>query len=164
MSITLDEIGRVKSPYQDPTDLRQHHLFEHGEGLATVVLRDNYTDGLTGLLENYSHVLVVYHYHKVNPEEASLLWRPLDDETWRIVGVFAYNTPRRPNRLGVTPCRIVSVRGNEIDLMGLDALDGSPVLDIKPYRPQCYVVRNPRVAPWTGIHHLTEYKDDHREA
>ena len=87
-------------------------------------------------LEEFSHVMVVFHFHKL--AEAKVFAgprRPRGNPDWPEVGVFARPSRDRPNRVGVTVCRLVGVAGTVLSVAGLDALDGTPVIDIKPHFP-----------------------------
>jgi tRNA (adenine37-N6)-methyltransferase len=90
-------------------------------------------DSLRGLKE-FSHVEVVYVFDRV-PSDAyeKGARRPRGNPNWPEVGVFAQRNKRRPNRIGVSVCRLLSVEETELTVQGLDAIDGTPVLDIKPY-------------------------------
>jgi tRNA-Thr(GGU) m(6)t(6)A37 methyltransferase TsaA len=90
-------------------------------------------DALTGL-DGFSHVEVVYCFHLLDPAEIVLgTRRPRGNAEWPEVGIFAQRGRVRPNRLGVSTAEIVSVDGLEVRVRGLDAVDGTPVLDLKPH-------------------------------
>lgn len=90
-------------------------------------------------LEDFSHVEVVYHFDRVPEEKIETgARRPRGNPDWPLVGIFAQRGKNRPNRLGVSRCRVVKVDtlaadGPELLVEGLDAVSGTPVLDIKPY-------------------------------
>ncbi len=147
MDICYKPIGVVRSGFKRP---EQHDEYEHG-GEGTVEVFTEYKDGLLDLDKHFSHCFVVYHMHR--SESRGLVVRPFGDLRYPEIGVFASGGPFRPNPIAITPCRILKVEGNKLHLAGLDAMDGSPVLDIKPYSPQHYGVENPRVAKWEVEHH-----------
>ncbi|MBM4275259.1 MAG: tRNA (N6-threonylcarbamoyladenosine(37)-N6)-methyltransferase TrmO [Deltaproteobacteria bacterium] len=91
-------------------------------------------DGLTG----FSHVWVFYWFHEHdNPaDRATLKVHPRRDPANPLTGVFATRSPVRPNLIGLTACRIVKVERNRVEVADLDARDGSPILDLKPYIPK----------------------------
>jgi tRNA-Thr(GGU) m(6)t(6)A37 methyltransferase TsaA len=90
-------------------------------------------DALTGL-DSFSHVEVVYRFHLVRESDVVPgARRPRGREDWPEVGIFAQRGRVRPNRLGVTVCRLLSVDGLGVTVRGLDAVDGTPVLDLKPF-------------------------------
>lgn len=127
--ITLSPIGTVHSPVREPVD-------DVWGGLISRIELDEtrFTPAsLTGLNE-YSHVEVVFALHKLGDSEVHYgLRRPRGRADWPEVGIFAQRAKNRPNRLGVTICRLLSVKELSIEVEGLDAIDGTPVLDIKPY-------------------------------
>ena len=106
-----------------------------GDVEATIVLDpDRFTaDALLGL-DQFSHVEVVYGFHLVDPSEiVPGARRPRGNPDWPVVGIFAQRGRVRPNRLGVTTGELVAVDDLAVRVRGLDAVDGTPVLDIKPH-------------------------------
>lgn len=90
-------------------------------------------DSLIGL-DAFSHIDVVYQFDQVDEADVVLTARrPRGREDWPLAGIFAQRGRVRPNRLGVTTCRLIAVDGLAVTVRGLDAIDGTPVLDIKPY-------------------------------
>lgn len=90
-------------------------------------------DSLAGL-EEFSHVEVIFLFDQFDEEQVTLGARhPRGNEAWPKVGIFAQRASSRPNRLGVTTCELIGVDGLEVRLRGLDAIDATPVLDIKPH-------------------------------
>ncbi|MFC9398171.1 SAM-dependent methyltransferase [Streptomyces sp. NPDC057027] len=90
-------------------------------------------EALAGL-DAFSHLEVVYHFDRVSPDAVETGARhPRGNEEWPQVGIFAQRGKNRPNRLGVSRCRLVRTDGLDLHVRGLDAVDGTPVLDIKPY-------------------------------
>lgn len=87
---------------------------------------------LTGL-DTFSHCVIVYVFDRATWDESRIARHPRGNKDWPLVGIFAQRAKDRPNRIGITTCRIVSVEGATIHVAGLDAIDGTPVLDIKPY-------------------------------
>lgn len=115
---------------------RTEVLDDHwGEVVAAIRLDEQCftTEALAGL-EEFSHLVVVYHFHQAAPEKIEVAARhPRNNPEWPKVGIFAQRGKNRPNRLGVSTCRILGIQGTKISVQGLDAVDGSPVLDVKPY-------------------------------
>ncbi|MBM4300927.1 MAG: tRNA (N6-threonylcarbamoyladenosine(37)-N6)-methyltransferase TrmO [Deltaproteobacteria bacterium] len=95
-----------------------------------------YAPALTGL-QDFSHLWVFYWFHENdNPEERRTLQvHPRRDPANPLTGVFACRAPVRPNLIGFTACRIIKVEGNVVEVADLDAHDGTPILDLKPYIP-----------------------------
>lgn len=89
-------------------------------------------DAMAGL-EGFSHAEVIFLFDKVPPEKIETgARRPRGRADWPLVGIFAQRGKNRPNRIGLTTCRIIGVDGLAVTVEGLDAIDGTPVLDIKP--------------------------------
>ena len=84
-------------------------------------------------LATFSHCIVVYVVNRASWDESRMLRHPRGNPKWPEVGIFAQRAKDRPNRLGVTVCRILEVDGTSIRVTGLDAIDGTPVVDIKPW-------------------------------
>jgi tRNA-Thr(GGU) m(6)t(6)A37 methyltransferase TsaA len=85
-------------------------------------------------LEEFSHLEVVFVFDRIDPAAVRTDPRPArGNPAWPPVGVFAHRGPYRPNRIGVSRCRLLTVKGLDLHVADLDALSGSPVLDIKPY-------------------------------
>jgi len=90
-------------------------------------------EALSGL-EEFSHLDVVYLFHQVDPDGVTRDARhPRGNTAWPCVGIFAQRARMRPNRLGVTTCRLLGIDGLSVRVQGLDAIDGSPVIDLKPH-------------------------------
>ncbi|ARH89559.1 SAM-dependent methyltransferase [Streptomyces lydicus] len=90
-------------------------------------------DALAGL-DDFSHLEVVYHFDRVPVEKMETGARhPRGNTDWPLVGIFGQRGKNRPNRLGVSRCRLLRTDGLDVHVQGLDAIDGTPVLDIKPY-------------------------------
>ena len=90
-------------------------------------------EALAGL-EGFSHVEVIFLFDGLDETKVAVGARhPRGNEAWPMVGIFAQRASSRPNRLGLTTCEVLAVDGLEIRVRGLDAIDGTPVLDIKPY-------------------------------
>ncbi|MGW2567521.1 SAM-dependent methyltransferase [Streptomyces sp. NPDC001537] len=90
-------------------------------------------DALAGL-DAFSHLEIVYHFDRVPVARIETGARhPRGNTDWPMVGIFAQRGKNRPNRLGVSRCRLVRTDGLDLHVQGLDAVDGTPVLDIKPY-------------------------------
>ena len=87
-------------------------------------------------IEEFSHLIIIYWMHRVLPEQRQITEvHPGGRQDLPLVGVFASRSPMRPNPLGVTTVKLIGRDGNILKVSGLDAIDGTPVLDIKPYIP-----------------------------
>jgi tRNA-Thr(GGU) m(6)t(6)A37 methyltransferase TsaA len=124
---TVHQVATVASTRIDPID------DDWGEVEAILTLCAPYgADALRGLTE-FTHVEVIYLFDRVDPETVTLGARvPRGNPAWPEVGIFAQRAKNRPNRLGLATCTLLAVDGSSIRVRGLDAIDGTPVLDIKP--------------------------------
>ena len=129
MSIMLEPVGIVRGGRVEAQD------DAWGAVEAEIVLDParvgaDCTAGLAG----YSHVTVLFHMHKVALDKVEIGARhPRERLDWPKVGIFAQPARSRPNRIGVTTCELLAVDGLTLRVRGLDAIDGTPVIDIKPY-------------------------------
>ena len=134
-------IGTVKSPVTVPVDM------DWGEVISEIVLKPEYAPGLLGL-KDFSHLMVLTFLHeaKYDPEK-HLRRHPQEREDLPLVGIFAQRARHRPNRIGVTAVEIVEVTDNSVRVRALDAIDRTPVIDIKPYVP-VYDRRDATIPKW----------------
>jgi len=140
-------IGYVQSPYAAPGEVRHSHD-RWTQDVSTIRLGRRYRR-LLGGLEGYSHVLVIFWVHRARE------WRmPKDHHKPRHVKVFATRMPVRPNPIGVSAVELVSFspETGEMTVRGLDAVDGTPILDIKPYIPNFDSVPHAGVPHWVAEH------------
>lgn len=124
----MEPIGIVRGGRAEPID------DDWGNSRATIELDpDRFdTDALLGL-DAFSHAEIVYLFDRVAPDAIVTGARhPRERSDWPRVGIFAQRGKNRPNRLGVSICRVLSVEGLTVQVEGLDAIDGTPVIDIKP--------------------------------
>lgn len=119
----------------------EYYLVSLGEvkrqaGRTLLVLKDKYAPGLVSL-GDFSHVMVFYWFHKNDtPEKRSSLQGYRRGKKDPLTGVFATRSAVRPNLIAITTCRIIAIKDNIIEIHGIDAFDGSPILDLKPYIPR----------------------------
>jgi tRNA-Thr(GGU) m(6)t(6)A37 methyltransferase TsaA len=127
-SFSVRPIGFVSSSRTQPID------DDWADVMATItVVAPHDSRSLVGLSE-FSHIEVLFLFHGVDPETVSTSTRrPRGNPLWPEVGIFAQRAKDRPNRLGLCTCQLIDVRGDTLEVRGLDAIDGTPVLDIKPY-------------------------------
>jgi tRNA-Thr(GGU) m(6)t(6)A37 methyltransferase TsaA len=113
-------------------------------------------DALAGL-DLFSHVEVIFLMDRVDPAKIEIGSRfPRNNPAWPRLGIFAQRGKNRPNRIGLTVCRVLRVDGLRLHVMGLDAIDGSPVLDLKPW-VQEFGPRGPVVQPEWMTELMEEY-------
>lgn len=106
-------------------------------------------DGILDGIDDFSHLMVLYWAHTVPDERRSVMKvHPLGSDDFPLVGVFATHSPARPNSILTTVVQLKERKGNILKVIGLDALDSSPVLDIKPYLPDAPETRNIRMPDW----------------
>ena len=123
----IKPIGVIHSPYKQLENMPiQPKGASETEGC--VVVNESYLDGLKDL-DGFSHIYLVYEFHKATRTE--LLVTPFMDKQER--GVFATRSPLRPNHIGISIVRLVKVEGNRLIVKGVDMVDGTPLIDIKPY-------------------------------
>ncbi|MCL2882777.1 MAG: tRNA (N6-threonylcarbamoyladenosine(37)-N6)-methyltransferase TrmO [Coriobacteriia bacterium] len=141
----FEPIGIVRSPVTNKVD------HDWGAIISQVVIDEPFADGLQGL-KDFSHIIVVYHLDQARfqPEE-HLQRHPQEREDLPCVGIFSQRAKDRPNPIGITAVRLLSVHDNEVEVQGLDAIDGTPVLDIKPYFPQYDLKENAQVPDWVNV-------------
>jgi tRNA-Thr(GGU) m(6)t(6)A37 methyltransferase TsaA len=127
MIVRMQPVGFVSAPRPHAED-----DFWGGEE-ACIALTDEFgADALQGLAE-FSHVEVLFLFHEADPARIVTGARhPRNNPSWPAVGIFAQRGKNRPNRIGSTICRVVRVDGTRLHVAELDAIDGTPVLDIKP--------------------------------
>jgi tRNA-Thr(GGU) m(6)t(6)A37 methyltransferase TsaA len=134
--IHLAPIGVIRSPFREPNGTPIQPCLAQGAA-GTVELRADLQAGLKDL-DGFDRIWLVYWFHQAS--EHRLLVTPfLDNEKH---GVFATRAPARPNAIGISVVRLLRVDGNILEVADLDIIDGTPLLDIKPYVPQfdCYPV------------------------
>ncbi len=140
--MNLEPIGTVKSSVVEAIDENW------GKVVAEIHLLDPLAPGLKGI-EQFSHVVVIFFMHRSTFDAVTdLIRRPQGRSDMPLVGIFAQRAKHRPNPIGITTVRLVQVQGNVLKVKGLDAIDGTPVLDIKPYLPVYDCPRNATNPEW----------------
>jgi tRNA-Thr(GGU) m(6)t(6)A37 methyltransferase TsaA len=130
----FEPIGHLETAHTDPATMPAQAA--ESAGTARIVLDGRFTDGLLGL-DRYPWVWLVTWLHD-QPEERPLRLVPRATEaTGEVQGVFASRAPTRPNPVGLSLVRLLGVEGNVVTVGGVDLLDGTPVLDLKPWFPDC---------------------------
>jgi tRNA-Thr(GGU) m(6)t(6)A37 methyltransferase TsaA len=149
-------IGRTPVP-REPVMIRPIGVVRNGvreprmdgwEGLRSdIILRDELMETLDGI-EGYSHILVLFAFDRVPESERRARVRPRGDASLPEQGVLATRSQVRPNPLGISVVRLLRRRRNILRVEGLDAIDGTPVLDVKPYFPNYDAVPDAGVPDW----------------
>lgn len=141
-AMTLRAIGTVKNQYKQPPGRSDWWT----ELVSEIVIEPELIEALDGL-DDFSHIIVIFWIHR--PErEVQLRIHPMGRRDIPLTGLFATRTPARPNRIGLTVVRLLDLRDNILKVQGLDALDESPVIDIKPYIPIADMVNDAEVPGW----------------
>ena len=155
--IKYKPIGVIHSPFKEPKGIPIQPAGAQGID-GTVELFPEYTEGLKDV-EGFSHLILIYHFHL--SKESSLKVKPYMDN--KVHGVFAMRGPSRPNSIGISIVRLVRVEGNILHIQDIDIVDGTPLLDIKPYVPE-FDIREVEKTGWLekNVHKLSTSKDDGR--
>ena len=149
-NISLQPIGVVHSTFKEPkgTPIQPKRV---GGAEGTIELLPQYEKGLCDLA-GFSHIMLLYYFHLSRGYDLQV--KPYLDDTLR--GLFATRAPRRPNPIGVSVVRLDRIEGGTLYISNLDILDGTPLLDIKPYVPHFDCEENIRVGWLEGKSHKGE--------
>jgi len=134
-------IGFVKNNVKKP------RFGNFANEISEIIVNKKFTNGLTSI-DDYSHIIVVYWMDKVR--DYVLQHQPQGNPNVPIVGIFACRCPSRPNPIAITTVKLLGHRKNKLIVKGLDVLDGTPVIDIKPYWPQYDKVSNEKIPKWVN--------------
>jgi tRNA-Thr(GGU) m(6)t(6)A37 methyltransferase TsaA len=127
-SIAMVQIGFVRGGRKEPTDDDWNNV----QARIELDSQQFSSDAMRGL-DDFSHVEIIFHFNRVSDDEIQNGARhPRGRKDWPLVGIFAQRGKGRPNRIGVCVCAIERLDGLTLHVRGLDAIDGTPVLDIKP--------------------------------
>lgn len=150
-------IGVIRSPFEKPEDMPIQAKGAQGVS-GRIELAPELVEGLQDL-DGFSHIILLYQFHL--SKGYSLKVKPFLDD--RMHGVFATRAPRRPNLIGISIVRLVSVEGNALHIEDVDVVDGTPLLDIKPYVPE-FDVRDAERIGWLKdtVHNVAKARSDAR--
>lgn len=129
MNLTLKTIATIHTPFKDLVDMPIQPRGAQ-DVYATIEFEREFLEGLKDL-DGFSHIYLIYYFHKI--KEPVLTVIPYSDHTLTPRGVFATRSPTHPNSLGLSVVELVKVEENIVTVKGIDVLDGTPLLDIKPY-------------------------------
>jgi tRNA-Thr(GGU) m(6)t(6)A37 methyltransferase TsaA len=155
--IKYKPIGIIHSPFKEPKGTPIQPGGAKGTN-GTVEIFPAYAEGLKDI-EGFSHIILLYDFHL--SKESALIAKPyMDNETH---GVFAMRGPSRPNPIGISVVRLLKVEGNTLRVRDMDIVDGTPLLDIKPYVPE-FDTREVERIGWLGknVHKLSVSRDNGR--
>ena len=125
--IIMHPIGIIHSPYKESKNIPIQGIFKDGIE-AWIELKDKYVKGLKDL-DKFTYAIIIYYFHKSQREEVE--GKPFLEQDKH--GIFAIRSPNRPNHIGFSIVKIKSIKGNKMYFTEVDVLDGTPLLDIKPY-------------------------------
>jgi tRNA-Thr(GGU) m(6)t(6)A37 methyltransferase TsaA len=154
----LRQVGIVKSPIKEPNlvaktgDLENRSRITRAKNdreIVSELVIDNDFSGIVDGTEEFSHLLVLYWAHRVSSEGRSLVkGHPMGRKDLPLVGIFATRSPARPNPVCATVVRLLERKGNILKVQGLDAVDGSPVIDVKCYLPYYEAIGEVKLSGW----------------
>lgn len=155
--IKYKSIGIIHSPFKEPKGTPIQPSGAYGIN-GTVKLFQEYSKGLKDV-EGFSHIILIYHFHL--SRKVSLKAKPYMDNEEH--GIFAMRGPSRPNPIGISVVRLIRIEGNILYIQDVDIVDGTPLLDIKPYVPE-FDIRDAKKIGWLEkvVHKLSISKDDGR--
>jgi len=148
--ITMHPIGIIRSPYTNGTNMPIQGIFNSATE-AYVELKDKYAGGGLKDLDEFSHAIILYYFHKSQREDIE--GQPFLEVNQH--GIFAIRSPHRPNHIGLSIVKIKRIEANKVYFSQVDMLDGTPVLDIKPY-VKYFDSRNDVKCGWLDKH----FKDE----
>ena len=145
MEIKYHPIGTIHSPHTSLAGMPIQPSSAQGIK-GQIEIEDRYVYGLQDL-DGFSHIYLIYHLHKARPHK--LLVKPFLEN--KVRGLFATRAPSRPNPIGISVVRLVSIENATLHVENIDILDGTPLLDIKPYVSEMNAVKNVRIG-WLENH------------
>ncbi len=152
MQITFEAIGTIKSPFKRIDDMPIQPSGA-ADVIGEVILKPELSRGLDDVA-GFSHLILIYCLHRSRGFELKV--KPFLDDRRR--GIFATRAPRRPNPIGLSVVKLIARENNRLTVAGLDVLDQTPVLDIKPYVPDFDAVDKPVIGWLTDRRHLAASK------
>jgi len=142
MKINLTPIGFVKNAVTEPQGEDWQTI------ISEIIVNEDMNEALSGI-DEFSHIIVIYWMHKTPASERSIKKvHPKRNLNLPLVGVFATRSPARPNPIGIATVKLLECRDNILKVIGLDAIDGTPVLDIKPHIPGSDSPTPARIPGW----------------
>lgn len=127
--MNITEIGFIRSPVLEARD------YNWGSIVSEIHLKAEFVPGWQGI-EQFSHIVVLYYMHQAGFDpETDLLRRPRGRADMPTLGIFAQRARHRPTPIGISTVKLIGVESGVLEVKGLDAIDGTPVLDVKPYFP-----------------------------
>jgi len=143
LTITIKPIGTVRNAVRKPPK----PPYDWDNVVSRIEIEPGLTEALD-VLDEFSHIIVLYWMNRLAAEPLPMKVHPRGDPKLPLVGLFATRSPHRPNPIGKTTAKLLKRERNVLTVSGLDAIDGTPVIDIKPYLPRNDFVTNARTPPW----------------
>ena len=144
-AISLKPIGIVRNKVRQPPK----PPYDWDKVVSEIEIDRSLTEALDNL-DEFSHIIVFYWMDKVVTNQLPTKVHPRGNKKLPLVGLFATRSPKRPNPIGKTTVRLMKRQGNILTVAGLDATDGTPVIDIKPYLPRYDSVARAKVPWWVS--------------
>jgi tRNA-Thr(GGU) m(6)t(6)A37 methyltransferase TsaA len=136
------DIGIVKTSVTEEKDS------DWGEVVSEIHVNEEYIDGLKGI-EGNSYLIIIFFMHNATFDRSKdLIRHPRGRVDLPLLGIFSQRAKHRPNPIGITPVKLLGCEGNVLKVQGLDAIDGTPVLDIKPYVPHFDRIEDAKAPDW----------------
>jgi tRNA (adenine37-N6)-methyltransferase len=156
-ALTYKPIGVVYSPFKEPKNVPIQATAAKGI-TGTIEIYPEYVEGLKDL-EGFSHIILLYHFHLI--KGCSLMVKPFLDDN--LHGVFATRSPARPNPIGISIVHLTQIENHTLYIQDIDIVDGTPLLDIKPYVPKFDYRKTTKIG-WFNrkINKLATTRDDGR--
>ena len=160
MTIKMTQIATIKSPFCNLVNMPVQPCGAK-DTYATIEFKKEYQEGLKDL-DGFSHAYLIYYFHKVKQPKLKVI--PFNDKTNTPRGVFSTRTPLHPNQIGLSVVEIVNIKDNIVTIKGIDILDGTPLLDIKPYIPNFDKVLGEVKSGWmkASFEEVSNKKSDER--
>jgi tRNA-Thr(GGU) m(6)t(6)A37 methyltransferase TsaA len=158
--ITFKPIGIIHSPFKEPVGMPIQPAGAKGIK-GTIEIFEEFKEGLKDL-DGFSHIVLIFHFHL--SKSFKLLVHPYMED--KIRGVFATRAPRRPNQIGMSIVRLDKIEDNILHISNVDIIDGTPLLDIKPFVPgfDCFDINKDSKIGWLKkrVENAEKYKSDER--
>lgn len=155
--VTFTPIGVIRTPFAEPAGMPVQAVAATGIA-GTIELDPAFVEGLADL-DGFSHLHLLYHLHLMTSARMTVV--PFMDTVPH--GLFATRSPARPNPIGLSTVRLVGIEGTTIHIEDVDILDGTPLLDMKPYVPQLDDRAEPRIGWYAGrVERVAEVRADER--
>jgi tRNA-Thr(GGU) m(6)t(6)A37 methyltransferase TsaA len=129
MKISIEPIGFCQSPFTELVNMPVQPKGGSNQ-IGKIILKKEFQQGLKDL-DGFSHIYLIYYFHKIKQHKLEVI--PFNDKTNSIRGVFSTRTPMHPNKLGLSIVELISINDNILTFKGVDILDKTPIIDIKPY-------------------------------